>query len=36
MNFIQFGMTNSIVNGLGGLHDLFTSILLGVISTLRN
>ena len=36
MNFNQFGMTNFIVNGLEGLHDRFTSILLSVISTCGN
>ena len=36
MNVNQPGMTNSIVKGAEGLHDLFTSILLGAISTRRN
>ena len=35
MNFNQFGMTNFIANGVEGIHNLFTSILLGVVSTRR-
>ena len=36
MNFNQVGMANSIVKGLQALHDLFTPVLLGVVSTCRN
>ena len=32
----ELSMTNSIVNGVEDLHDLFTAVLLGVISTCRN
>ena len=33
MNFNQFCMTNSIANGVEDLHDLFTAVFLGMIST---
>ena len=36
MNFNQFVMANSIVKGLEALYDLFTLVLLGVLSTRRN
>ena len=36
MNFNQFCMANSIVKGLEAFYDLFTPVLLGVISTRRN
>ena len=36
MDFNGFGMTKSIVNGVEGLYDIFSSILLGVVSTGKN
>ena len=36
MNFNEFGMTNFIVNSVEGLRDIFSSILLGVVSTGKN
>ena len=36
MNVNQFCTANSIVKGLEAFHDLFTPVLLGVISRRRN
>ena len=36
MNFNQFDKPNSTVNGVEGLRDLFTAILLGVTSLRKN